>query len=116
MTITRKLAQGNICELDTVITRENRNDLRETRYSHQFKTPKIELSGKDVLERASEDGHYVYELDGKKVEGRVVELMYRDDSNFMPRLFLTFEEFVEQGKPLKFERHLVYNPVKGETN
>lgn len=113
MTITRVLENPNLCEIDTVITREDKNDYRESRYSFYQNAFPNQLSGKAVLEKTSEEGHYDYELDGKKVEGEVVKLMYRDTSNTMPHLFLTFNEFVEQGKPLLFQRKpLKYEPVK----
>ena len=105
MTIERALANGNVCELDRVIARE---DEREVQYST---ITTRDLSAKDILERTSDRGEYEIQAGDETVKGTVNEVLYKDPFNPLGYLNLTFGEYVEQGRPENFLRTLRYEPI-----
>ncbi|MBI2043248.1 hypothetical protein HYT25_02570 [Candidatus Pacearchaeota archaeon] len=82
-----------------------------------------ELSAEDILNRASDNGEYVIQPEEKKVlgreyenegpaKGKIEQVVFSDSYRWMPDLCLTFDEFVKQGRPLRFKRTLIYKPIK----
>ena len=103
MAIERTLGVGSACELRFI---EVEHDLLGGKLHYQRSCSIAD----GILKTAKEDGSF--ESDGNP--GRIIRLVYKDIANSMPYLNLTYEEFVEQGKPLTFRRTLVYEPVKEE--